>query len=80
MKRVFQLIALATLAFSAVACSGGSDSSDTPPVVKIGVDDASKLKKAPKPADTTKPETTPAKPGDTKPADTTKPADAPKKP
>jgi len=45
MKRVLQFLALATIVLSAVACSGGSDTNSTPQVVKMGVDDASKMKK-----------------------------------
>ncbi|MDR3689236.1 MAG: hypothetical protein P4L46_07655 [Fimbriimonas sp.] len=88
MKRVFQLIALATISFAAVACSGGSDA-QTPAIVKIGVDDASKLRHKPNPAegvktdvkpgaDATKPGADAAKPGGAKPADAAKPGDAAK--
>ncbi len=78
MKRALQLFALATIVFSAVACSGG-DAPETPAVVKIGVDDASKMKKskpdAPKDAGKT---TEAGKPGDApKPMDA-KSGDAPK--
>ena len=44
MKTFLQLLALATIVLSAVACSGGSDA-QTPQVVKMGVDDASKMRK-----------------------------------
>ena len=75
MKRVLQFFALATIVLSAVACSGGSDANSTPQVVKMGVDDASKMKKKDD-AGSAGPDA--SKPADAPKTDAGKPADAPK--